>query len=152
MSGPDAPEPRAAGRVPGALLRGFLQGGRVRSAVLLGIFALVLFGARGAPDGEAPPAVREASASAAQVVPAPRTAPSVGTPRSPLPEATPEAVALDNLLARYDALIRLLEARSIASPEARADSALAELRALRGRTYEAARRAVERTSPPTTRR
>lgn len=141
MSVPDAPEARAAGRVHGAL-RASLQGGRGRSAVLLVIFALVLFGTRGAPDGEAPPAVRQASASAARVVPAPRTAPSIGTPRLPLPEATPEAVALDNLLARYDAVIRLLEARSIASPEARADSALAELRLLRAQTYEVARRAL----------
>ncbi|HEX6369866.1 MAG TPA: hypothetical protein VF006_13185 [Longimicrobium sp.] len=151
MSAPDAPEPRADGRVPGAL-RGVLQGGRGRSAVLLGIFALVLFGARGAPDGEAPPAVREASASTAPGVPAPRATPALGAAGPPLPEATPEAVALDNLLARYDALIRLLEGRSIGSPEAPADSALAELRALREQTYEAARRAVRSTSPPATRR
>ena len=141
MFDPDTPEPRAAGRVHGAL-RGFLQGGIGRSAVLLGIFALVLFGARGAPDREAPPAVREASASAAQAVPAPRAAQAVGAYRPPLPEATPEAVAVDNLLARYDALIRLLESWSIGSPDAQADSSLAELRALRGQTYEAARRAV----------
>ena len=143
MSAPDPAEPHAAGRVP-VTLHGFLQGGRGRSAVLLGIFALVLFSARGAPDAEAPAVAREAPASTAQVGPAPRTTPSVGTPRSPLPEPTPEAVALDNLLARYDALIRLLEARSIGSPEAPADSSLPELRALRGQTYEAARRAVIR--------
>ncbi|HEU4457251.1 MAG TPA: hypothetical protein VFR81_29550 [Longimicrobium sp.] len=139
MSGPDAPEPRAAGRVRG-ILHGFLQGGRARGAVLLGLFTLVLFGARGAPDGQAPPAAREASAPTGQVVPAPRAAPAVGASRPPLAQPTPEAVALDNLLARYDALIRLVEAQSIGSPAARADSALAELRALRGRTYEAARR------------
>ena len=151
MSAPDAPEPHAAGRVHEAL-RAFLQGGRGRSAVLLGIFALVLFGARGAPDGEAPPAVGEASASTAQAVPAPGAAQAVGASRPPLPETTPAAVAVDNLLARYDALIRLLEARSIASPEARADSALAELRVLREQTYEAARRAVGSTPPPTSAR
>jgi len=151
MSGADAPEPRPAGRVRG-ILHGFLQDGHARGAVLLGLFALALFGARGAPDGQTPPAAREASASTGQVVPAPRTVPATGASRPPLPEATPEAVALDNLLARYDALIRLVEAQSIGSPEARADSALAELRALRGRTYEAARRAVESTSPPAARR
>lgn len=144
MSAPDAPEPRAAGRVHDAL-QGFLQGGRGRSPVLLAIFALVLFGSRGAPDAQAPPAAREAFASTAQIAPAPRTAPVIGTPRSPLPEATPEAVALDNLLARYDALIRLLEARSIGRETSPADSALAELRALRGRTYAAARRAMVAT-------
>jgi hypothetical protein len=143
MSAPDAPEPRAAGRVHDAV-QGFLQGGRGRSAVLLGIFALVLFGARSAPHGQAPPAAREASASSAHVVAASRITPAAGASRPPLPEA----VALDNLLARYDALIRLLEARSIGSPEAPADSVLAELRALRGRTYEAARRTVGSTSPP----
>ena len=151
MSAPDAPEPHAAGRVHEAL-RAFLQGGRGRSAMLLGIFALMLFGARGPPDGEAPPAVREASASTAQPVPAPRAAQAVGASRPPLPEATPEAVAVDNLLARYDALIRLLEARSIASPDAQADASLAELRALREQTYEAARRAVGSTPPPTSAR
>lgn len=120
--------------------------------MLLGLFALVLFGARGAPDGEGPPAVREPSASTARVASAPRSAPSVGTPRSPLPEATPEAVALDILLARYDALIRLLEARSIASPEAPADSSLPELRTLREQTYETARRAVRSAPRPMTTR
>lgn len=143
MSAPDAAEPRAAGRVLGAL-HAFPQGGRGRSAVLLGIFALVLFGARGAPEREAPPAVREAPASEAEPYPAPRAAGALGAARPPLPEATPEAVALENLLARYDALIRLLEGRSIGSPDAPADSALAELRTLRGQTYEAARRAVIR--------
>lgn len=145
MSAPDAPEPRAAGRVRGAL-QDFLQGGRGRSAVLLGMFALVLFGARGVPGGDAPSTAREGSGST-QVVQAPGAA-SVGTPRRPLPEA----VALDDLLAHYDALIRLLEARSIGRSEVRADSALAQLRLLRAQTYEAARSAVESTSPSGTRR
>ena len=112
--------------------------------MLLVLFVLVLFSAGRATPG--PP--RAAPAPGERPVPeTPRMADpggghAAGTLRPPLREPTPEAVAVDNLLARYDALIRLLEARSLEARAPRGDSALAELRALRGRTYAAARTAV----------
>ena len=147
MSGPDAADPRAETRVRGAL-QAFLQNGRGRSPVLLAIFALVLFAAGRAEPGAAPPVVREpAGSGTTQRSSEPRVLAAGTAAGPPLPEPTAEALAVDNLLARYDALIRLLETRAIHGRAAAADSALAELRALRGRTYAAARRAVIASAP-----
>ena len=118
--------------------------------MVLALFALVLFGAgRRAPDAPHPsPARGEAASSESPRRAEPPLLSAGGTPAATRPEPTPEAVALDNLLARYDALIRLLETRSIGAEGPSADSALAELRALHGRTYAAARRAVTATGDP----
>jgi hypothetical protein len=120
--------------------------------VLLVLFVLVLFSAGRATPGSP----RGVPAAGGPTVPeSPRMADpggghAAGTLRAPLREPGPEAVAVDNLLARYDALIRLLEARSLEARAPRSDSALAELRALRGRTYTAARDALT-GSPPSAR-
>lgn len=142
-STPSGPGPQAGDRVRG-LLATLLRGGRGRSTVLLGLFVLVLFSAGRATPGSP----RGAPAPGERTVPeTPRIADAGGgdaaaTLRPPLPEPTPEAVAVDNLLARYDALIRLLEARSLESQAPRSDSALTELRTMRSMTYAAARRAM----------
>lgn len=150
MSGPDAAEPRGEPRGR-AILHAFLQNGRGRSPVLLGIFLLVLFAAGraapGAAPGAAPSVLLDPASSGTPRLAEPRVSPASTESSPPLPEPTPEALAMDNLLARYDALIRLLEIRSIDGPAAAADPALAELRALRGRTYAAARRAVIARAP-----
>ncbi len=149
MSTPDAPEPREAAHAPRAL-HGLLRNSRGRSALLLGIFALVLFSAgRRAPDAaNQPPVARDPEALPARRVPERGAPPAGGVLGSPFPEPTPEATAVDNLLARYDALIRLLEARSISGQGFPGDSALAELRALRAQTFTAARQAVAASEHP----
>jgi hypothetical protein len=119
--------------------------------VLLGIFVLVLFAAGraapGAAPGAAPRVLLDPAASGTPRLTEPRVLPAGTGSTPPLAESTPETLAVDHLLARYDALIRLLETRSIDGSAAEADSALAELRALRGRTYAAARRAVIGSAP-----
>jgi hypothetical protein len=146
---PDALEPGGAARVS-RVFHALLRNGRGRGTTALGIFALVLFSAgRRAPDAADAPAVpRGPDALAASRVLERSAPPAGGAPGSHLPVATPEAVAVDNLLARYDALIRLLEARSIGGRGSPGDSALAELRSLRARTFAAVRSAVTATERP----
>ena len=149
VSAPDAGAP-PAGAPEHGVLHALLRNGRGRGALLLALFLLVLFAAgRTSPPG---PRAAPPGATGAEQAPRPAEVPTLdaasGTTRAPLPGPPPDAVAVDNLLARYDALIRLLEARALDGRSPRADSALAELRALRGRTYAAARQAVIAAGSP----
>ncbi|HET6229658.1 MAG TPA: hypothetical protein VFE05_06210 [Longimicrobiaceae bacterium] len=100
------------------------------------VLTLVILGTR--PHGAPAAPRRMASLGTPSAEPAP------GIPIPPAVERAPgaaeEAIALDNLLSRYDGLIRLAEVRDLQSAEH--DSAIAELRGLRARTYIAARRAL----------
>lgn len=140
MSEPDQAEGRREPRGR-RILQALIQSRAGRTPVLLGIFVLVVLTAGRAAPAAAPGPAAPGTVRAAEFRGFP-----VGTTSGSSPaEPSPEALAVDNLLARYDALIRLLEARSIDGRGAVPDSALADLRALRGRTYAAARHAVTST-------
>jgi len=145
--GAEAP---AARRLRGAVAQ-LLGGGRSGTLIPVLLLFLVMVGTgRVVPDAR--PATRAAPLSE-QVPPAFRggdpALPAALAPRSPAAEPmSPEGVAIDNLLSRYDALIRLLEGRAIGPRSTGLDTALAELRELRGRTYTAARRALRQGAEP----
>lgn len=142
MSSPEPPEPAAARRLR-AVVHNLLTARRGRTTLGLGIFLLVLIAAsRGGADVRAVPLAPSpdtlARAGFLQVrVSRPDQAPAV-------PGDAPATVAIDNLLSRYDALLRLLEAQAVDSADVKLDSAIAELRALRQQSFHAARTAVQR--------
>jgi hypothetical protein len=112
------------------------QDKKKRYGILLAIFALILFSSGRQTAGGAPP----------QAAPTPVHA---GTSRNwseqlvhLTRDAAPSEAALESLLSRYDAVIRLLEMRIAEAPSASADSVLSELRTLRLQTYSALRRAL----------
>ena len=142
MDAPESRDSQNAGRVR-VILQAVLQKGGRRQLLVLGLFAvLVVTAGRGGSRASSP----ESAAPVARPVRVenPTTGPEM--PVASLSRESPEAVALDNLLSRYDVLIRLLESRTIEDPEAPAP-ALAELRTMRARLYEASRRAIQSTAP-----
>lgn len=138
MDAPESQDSQNAGRVR-ALLHAVLQKGGRRQLLLLGLFAVLVVTA--GRDGS-----RASSLAPELATPRVEHAAARELPVASLPSQSPEAVALDNLLSRYDVLIRLLESRAIADPGDPAP-ALAELRTMRARLYEASRRAIQSTAP-----
>lgn len=133
------PEPGAAGASRAhAIIRNLIQGAGRRNLVILALFAVLVIAA-----GRTEPSANGTTQSAApQLTDRAATAP----PDFPLPtqtRGTSDAAALDNLLSRFDVLIRLLEARGVETGQE--SSALAELRALRERVYLTSRKALAET-------
>lgn len=131
------PEPQPAGATRArALIRFLFQSGNGRNAAIIVLFGLLVLTARGtapapATVGHPPPAAAAPSSPIADLA---ATLPA---------NRAPDATALDNLLSRFDVLIRLLEARAVETGQ---DSrALAELRALRETVYLTSRKALAET-------
>jgi hypothetical protein len=133
----DSPTPRL-----NRALRHVVQGEKARRLVLLVLFALLVVTAgRGTrADAELPVVSSQASPALASV-PAPEPRLSAAQSR------TAEIQALDNLLSRYDALIRALEARGVDTVQD-SSASLTELRTLRATLYDVSRRAIQSTDPP----
>jgi len=111
-----------------------------RTCLLVLVAAMLVGGVRRLPEYKP---LRSTTAASDHLDPAPAVAVKATTPIRPAAvTAAPggNAEAIGNLLFRYDALIRQVEAQAVRAPDAQVDSALAELRELRTRTYAAARR------------
>jgi hypothetical protein len=153
VSGP-APASPTRPRAAAAFVQALVRAGGHRMVVgPLFVLTLVILAGR---SRAAPSALRPAGSAGAALesrAPALMASPALG----PAQGAADEAVALDNLLTRYDALIRVAEARAFRSGGD--DRTITELRGLRARTYAAARRALSDSvvlarnpAPPTSRK
>ena len=124
---------------------------RPRTALALGIFVLLIIAAN-LRTPALPATVQEGTADAGRLAISstswPQTLLSVATDSSGV-----SAVAVDGFLSRFDAVIRMAEARALAADDAAADSAVEALRSLRRETYVVMRQALKpgtsRTSLPT---
>lgn len=143
MDAPDSPQETTSLR-PRAFLGALLQRGGRRHLLLLALFAVLV--ATAGRSGTVDSATTEAPGHVAtEGIRRPIS------PDLPLPgRQSPEALALDNVLSRYDALIRLLETRALDQPGQPDPPELDDLRALRARLYEVSRRALSAAPRDTT--
>lgn len=139
---PPSPAPPAVVRG----LRALWQDGSARGGLLLAIFLLILVSNRGGNGGGSAPAAQSPGPPDPRSHSVNWSEQLVHLTRNP----DPSEAALEGLLSRYDAVIRMLEARAAGAPTTEADTALADLRALRHETYSALRRALRATpaGPP----
>ena len=143
----ETPPPPSPG--PPAVVRGLpslWHDRRKRGGVLLAIFLLILVSNRGGNGGGSAPAAQSPDPPDPQSHSVNWSEQLVQLTRNP----DPSEAALESLLSRYDAVIRMLETRAASASTTEADTALADLRALRLQTYSALRRALLATStgPP----
>ena len=128
----DAPEQQPTGTARAqTLIRSVVHAGGRRNAVILALFAILVVasGRTGSPADTHRPAAQPAA-----------DRPVAPLPLHQAPESAPEATAVENLLSRFDVLIRLLEIRAVQNGHA--SPSLIELRALRQSVFEASARAV----------
>lgn len=142
MDTPESPQASPALRAR-EVLRALVQKGGRRQLLLLFLFVVLV--AMAGRSGTAGPATTHAEAHA----PAGRVHPPITSDLALAQSGrqSPEALAVDNLLSRYDALIRLVETRALDHPGQPAPAELDDLRALRARLYEITRRALSSAAP-----
>lgn len=145
MSGGRDESPGAGTPAAGAARSGqrALLGRLLRSpgAALAGIAAVLIAAGRGVPAATPPRRELPSPSVGASI-----SAPSIGSEVRTATPGAPQDLGADALFARYDALIRHVEARAAHAPSPALDSALLRLRVLRQETWAETRRALH---PPT---
>jgi hypothetical protein len=122
----------------------FLRSGRGRTALVIGIFLLVVFSARGKTAPQPGLTGRSPAAISTEADTWPRRLLDLATDSTGA--GSGGTVGVENFLSRFDAMVRSAEMKALTTKDPHADSTVHELRSLRRQTYETLRRALPDSS------
>lgn len=116
-----------------------LRSGRGRTALVIGIFLVVIFSARGKTAPQPGPTSRSPAAISTEPDTWPRRLLDLATDSTGAGSGT---VGVESFLSRFDAMVRSAEMKALSANDPHADSTVHALRSLRRQTYETLRRAL----------